>query len=428
MAIPCIQPTSATSIFPVEVWRHIIGFATTTSSNSNPENSSSLTTKRSLALASYQLKEISAEFLYANIAITRPQHAHILAASPASLDAFAVHCKDLVIAPSFFDYPEDELEMTHEEFQALAQSFASTVCIILQACATKSQLRSLTVRVDKTSRRLASFAHWTAICAAIPECISSLEVNDGIHALSPSRIVRPNAVNDSSLKSKVLGIPTRLFACLKTLTVHSWPSMVLPITGYALPALESLTITHLSAQSLPLIYPDIQNTPNLSSLELPNNSFFAVQKPSLSHLSFGHATTPINVFNFASHLSRTAPNLQSLSFNHYGFDPREDLLPAKKWSPQDLPLSLRTVRIKTFHRWLPFELVQTLLRTPRFAETWGWTDEDALQWRALAAHVSEYREGVEVTLIVPKGTNIAWLRGEAINGLFGKNVKFEEVK
>jgi hypothetical protein len=51
--------------------------------------------------------------------------------------------------------------------------------------------------------------------------------------------------------------------------------------------------------------------------------------------------------------------------------------------------------------------------------------EDEQQWMAFAAHVASYREGVQVTVLVPRGSDISMLH-RRVGSLFGKNVRFAE--
>lgn len=382
------------ALFPVEIWREIIRFATgTTDSWNSIDNKSesrsfkfnwphtsfcgiledaSPKTKYALARTSFQFWHITSEFLYETVYIRCAEHARAIAASPALQAALTRWTKHLIIAPVFAE------SISNAEFSPLAKQFGDDVEITLGCC---KGLQALIIRADAASKRLAMFELWMKICRAIPPGVQHLDIDDDIHAPSswePKHLLETGY--DISLRSlrltAVQNIRQYDIPNITHLALYSWPIA----SKWNIPSLTHLYVTHF---------------PNMPRA----NTFWMSPKPTLELLHFGYATDLGSFPELASLLFLSAPNLQSLEYYYYG---DSDMT----WNPSFMPKSLKHVTIKTYHHWATGYKRGQLLEA-NFPE-----DELDSQlppaakerWRAFARHLAMYP--VRPTVLFPKGISI----------------------
>ncbi|KAL5486100.1 hypothetical protein ACEPAI_7144 [Sanghuangporus weigelae] len=399
MATSSTMVRPASELFPVEIWREIIRFATTNASASSassfpgqienntitfnwPHTTSSgviddkpCRTKHALALTSYQFWHITCEFLYETVHIRRAEHAREIAGSPSLRDAVSKWMRNLVLAPEF------DLRMYHAEFSPLAKQFGEDVQVVLGCC---SKLKSLVIRADAVSKRLAMYELWMKICRAVPLGVQHLDIDDDIHAPS---LWEPRHLAE-----------TRHDAYLRSLRLTA----VQNSCEYDLPSL-----THLALYSWPIARKwTMANLTHLYITYFPNlprtNTFWMSPKPALELLHFGYGTD-LSVFpDLARLLNCTTPNLNSLEYYYYGDS-------EMTWDPNALPASLKRVAIKTFHHWpTGYKRGRLEIDLAESSEEFSLQLAIAERWTTFSRHLASFT--VQPTILVPTGTLIERLK------------------
>lgn len=398
----------ASDLFPVEIWREIIRFATSSTPTSSGSSVSDQTvtaggaisfnwphtttsgvadykpcrTKHALALTSYQFWHITCEFLYETVHIRRAEHARDIACSPSLLDAVSKWTRSLVIAPEF------DIRMYHAEFSPLAKQFGDDVQVLLECC---TRLKSLVIRADAVSKRLAMYELWMKICRAVPMGVHHLDIDDDIHAPS---LWEPRHLAE-----------TRHDAYLRSLRLTA----VQNSCDYDLPSL-----THLALYSWPIARKwTMANLTHLYITYFPNlprtNTFWTTPKPALKLLHFGHGTD-LSVFSDLGQLLYfTTPNLHTLEYYYYGDS-------EMTWDPSALPPSLQRVVVQTFHHWpTGYKRGQLEIDLTESGDDVSLLQAMAGRWATLSRHLAAFR--VQPTILVPKGAPIERLRA-ALRSIF----------
>lgn len=317
---------------------------------------------------------MTSEFLYETVHIRRADHARVIATSPSLQDALAKWTKNLIIAPVF------DLALSHAEFSPLARQFGEDIQLTLGCC---KKLRSLVIRADAVSKRLAMYEVWMKICRAVPLGVQHLDIDDDIHAPSlwePRHLLETRY--DAFLRSLRLTAVQNTSAYdlpnLSHLALYSWPIA----SKWAMQSLTHLYITY---------FPNLPRT----------NTFWTSPKPTLELLHFGHGTDLGSFPDLSRFLRNTTPNLHTLEYYYYGDS-------EMSWDPSALPDSLKRVTIKTFHHWpTGYKRGQLEMNFSNDNSEPILLPASAERWSAFARHIAGFN--VRPTILVPKGTSLSCL-------------------
>lgn len=379
------------SQLPLELWREVVRHAFTSISVPKPPAEKSLDWKGdhgniypqsrgtsikpiySLARVSYQLWDISSEYLYSKISLNDAEQVNIIVSSPLLLEAVTRWAQQIDISPSFPD------ETGRSIFHSTLAQFAEGTAQILGLC---TRLHTVKIRIDAVSRRHTEMDQWKRIYRAIPPGVHNLDLDNGICTASewePTHLLLSK--RDDSLRSLRIAAAENAsdfsFPKLTHLNLYSWKVA----TNWSIPKLRELFVIYL---------------PNFRSV----NTFWLHPRPTLEHLHFGHATDLSTFPNLALQIQSLAPNLVTFEYYYYGVE-------EMSWNPKDLPKSLQCVVIKLFHHWNKPGSSSSGLRLMSAEEG----SENVLslsmqqRWATFVRHVIGYNTDVQIDVIFPHGVS-----------------------